>query len=363
MKKRDLIIVNTYYQLIFALQLRLTTLKDDYVLLIITDHSRNAKQIYERLSNTHIFDDIDFVESYKQIYNRSFLMKIKDYFNITVCNSNEFKSYLNNIEDKRFDSIISYNYSVDLFGIYSILSIYNRDIEVSCMEESVFYDNLDLDRKIWNYSNVIRKAFRKPSISKHLKYFYCFYPSLYHGRLEAKRVPRISNDSRCAYEIKKIFNISEDELKYDEKYIYFSSVLDFEGEEPIGEFELVKKIAELVGKNNLLIKQHPRDFRNVYRDSGFKVDKNSDIPWEAIQLSYNFENHIFLTANSGSVLAGSLMTKNPVKTFYMFNFCNIKNNSYALSFQKALEKLLNSQEIKQYLSNVFVANNIEDILI
>lgn len=65
------------------------------------------------------------------------------------------------------------------------------------------------------------------------------------------------------------------------------------------------------------VKTHPRDSRTIYKDHGFNVDVNSSIPWEAIQLSGDFSDKVFLTINSGSVLSGSTMSEKPVKTFYM----------------------------------------------
>lgn len=84
------------------------------------------------------------------------------------------------------------------------------------------------------------------------------------------------------------------------------------------------KVANLVGKDNLLIKIHPRDLRTIYSDNGFNVDKNSLIPWEAIQLSSDFSDKVFLTINSGSVLSGSTMSEKPVKTFICINCVILK---------------------------------------
>ena len=46
---RRLIIANTYYQVIFAMQMRNTIFKRDDVDLIITDHSKNADVVCENI--------------------------------------------------------------------------------------------------------------------------------------------------------------------------------------------------------------------------------------------------------------------------------------------------------------------------
>lgn len=167
-------------------------------------------------------------------------------------------------------------------------------------------------------------------------------------------------NSKTARILGKIFR--PDTSGYTQKYIFFTSVYDFEGGEPIGEYELVLKVANLVGKDNLLIKIHPRDLRTIYSDNGFNVDKNSLIPWEAIQLSSDFSDKVFLTINSGSVLSGSTMSEKPVKTFYMYKLCNIKENRSCQKNAQDIEALLCKSSMKEVFRNVKIAEKIEDIL-
>ena len=159
------------------------------------------------------------------------------------------------------------------------------------------------------------------------------------------------------------FDIKLTENDYKEKYIFFTSICDFENGEPIGEYELVCKVADFVGKENLLIKTHPRDTRTIYEDNGFTVDKNSSIPWEAIQLSRDFSDKVFLTATSGSVLAGSFMSENPPKIFFMYGCCNIEGNASAKASVMAIEELLSEETLKPSLKTVAIANDVKDILI
>ena len=121
-------------------------------------------------------------------------------------------------------------------------------------------------------------------------------------------------------------------------------------------------IADIVGKDNLLIKTHPRDTRTLYVDNGFNVDENSSVPWEAIQLSGKFDDKVFMTINSGSVLSGSLMSKNKVKTFYMYKMCDYKGNESCQKNVIDIEALLKNSNMKSIFNNVQVAEKIEDIL-
>lgn len=137
---------------------------------------------------------------------------------------------------------------------------------------------------------------------------------------------------------------------------------DFEGGAPIGELELVKKIGELVGNENLIVKTHPCDTRRVYEKNGFYVDDNSNVPWEVIQLTGDFSDKVFLTANSGSVLAGSFMSDKPIRTFYLYKLCDISKNVGAQEAARAIFSLVHKEELKGVLDKVYIAESLENIL-
>ena len=158
-------------------------------------------------------------------------------------------------------------------------------------------------------------------------------------------IPQIDNHTGMGAILRKIFNIETEMLKIHEKYIFFTGVFDFEGGGAIGEFELVMNVAQLVGKDNLIVKTHPRDKRTVYEESGITVYKNSSIPWEAIQLNYNFPDKIFLTVNSGSVLGVNMMLENKVKTYFLYNCCNIEKNQEAVAYIKLVKQFMLTSNI------------------
>ena len=109
------------------------------------------------------------------------------------------------------------------------------------------------------------------------------------------------------------------------------------------------------------MKTHPRDPRNIYEENGFKVDKNSAIPWEVIQLSGDFSDKVFLTATSGSVLAGSFLSEKPTRTLYTYPLCDLSHHRVAQDSRAAIEELLGNESLRQILHNVEVIHSVEDI--
>ena len=135
------------------------------------------------------------------------------------------------------------------------------------------------------------------------------------------------------------------------------------GGKPIGEFELVKRIADKVGKDNLVIKVHPRDTRSVYLNHGLKIDMNSSIPWEVVFLCGNFDGKILLTINSTSVLSSCLLSDDEISGSYLFKLCDISKNESAKKNAKTITELINSAYLKGKLSRLSIPNNIDEIVV
>lgn len=363
--RRILIIANTYYQLIISIQMRLTIFKDYEVVFLLSDQSINSDVIARRLAELNVFEQVCYIELKGLVNNRKKIDKIADFVDISFKKNNRYTYYLKELERLHFDEIICFNYHIDIIGLYSFLSKENPEIRVSLMEEGILsypyvtHFEETIGRKIIEQT---RKLQGKRTIENAGYRLYCFYPELYNGVFEAVPVPKISKDSECAKVLRSVFRISDDMLNYPQKYIFFSSVYDFSCGKPIGEFELVKQIGDLVGRENLIIKCHPRDTREIFESEGFEVDTNSSIPWEAIQLSGDFSDKIFVTATSGSVLAGSFMSENSPKTFYLYPLCDISGNSGAQGTARNIYKLLHNESMKMVLNKVQIAEKIEEIL-
>lgn len=357
MKKR-LIIANTYYQLILAIQMRSTLFLNDNVSLILTDHSNNAKEIFRKLKEKHFFDNCYFVESKDLDTNYCSISKIVDAVRIAFGLKCRYSIYSQDIIDTEIDELIFFNVKlIEYESVFSTIYKKNKGIRVSLYEEGILsYNQRIVPSRRRNIINFFRKLSAQDTMLSRMDKFYCTSPQIYNGTLVPVQIPLIGRKSISLKILADIFDIKE--TKFPEKYIFFTSVYDFEGETPIGEYELVCKVAETVGKENLIIKTHPRDSRNIYEDNGFNVVKNSSAPWEVIQLLGDFTHKIYLSINSGSVLAGSLLSEIPIKTFYLYKLCDINKNTLCKKNAIDIERLLE----KDVCREVKVARDVADIL-
>ena len=360
--RRILIIANTYYQMIMAIQLNYTLFKDDQVTLLLSDHSKDTDIISERLKICNVFHEVHYVKT-KDIWDISKLDMLVDFFRITLGKNTRFTACLDDVTDLYFDELLCFNYNIDTYSIYTVLYRYNKELKVSLYEEGVLAYGVKADTNIRRkIIKGARHALGKKDITEALDSFYCLYPSLYSGDLKTRGIPLIKNTDICSQVLKKIFQINPNDFQYTKKFIFFTSMCDVEGGDTSGEYQLVCKVADLVGKENLLVKIHPRDTRSIYKDNGFDVDEKSFVPWEAIQLSFDFSDKIYLTATSGSVLAGSLMSEKPVRTYYMYKCCNLNDNRLAQGGANNVYNLLNNEGMKPFLQSVSIVERVSDIL-
>lgn len=360
---RRLIIANTYSQLLLAIQLRNTLFFKDEIVLLLSDHSRGAKEVAAAIEKLELFNGCYFIKSAGLCLNRKSTKRLKDFWNIAFEEKSSYSFYLAEVSNKQFDEMICYNFMIDMFAVYSELSKINPMLKVSLYEEGLLSYGVSVEKTCGRtIINWCRKIQEKEIVTDHLDKFYCFYPSIYKGKLNAVQVPRVTAESETAKQLKIIFELDKKKLNYFQKYIFFTSVYDFEGGKPVGEYDLVRRVADLVGKDNLLVKQHPRDKRTIYIDNGFNVDENSSVPWEAIQLSRDFKDKVFLTVNSVSVLAASTMSSYPVPTYYMYKMCDYSENSSCKKNMTDIENLLKDEEMRKILESVHIANREEDII-
>lgn len=107
-------------------------------------------------------------------------------------------------------------------------------------------------------------------------------------------------EAKFVEELNNIFGYYDLEDEYREKYIVLAS-----GYEEIAQLNNLKEILmdleKIVGKNNILIKMHPRVKNNIYSEYGYKTNKNISVPWEIIALNQDLSEKVVISTYSGSL--------------------------------------------------------------
>lgn len=288
---KRLIICHTYYQLIVAIQLRRTLFAHDDVDLMLSNESSNAENVAHRISELQLFSDVLVFHNYRSKFSK-IISILKTSFNCG-CNT----------KIKCYDEILFYNIDLSLYHIFDYYEKVNHYAIWSWFEEGVLSCNSPMNScGSLRLAQKLRKITGKVNFMQHITQYYCFHPELItrHKNLCLRRIPLIKpNDKRTVALLNYIFDYKKpDKMK---KYIYFASSSDID-RQPYGETEFILKIAAAVGFDNLIVKVHPRDKRNVFFERGINVMQNSYVPWEVIQLNLINQESVLLTTTSGAFL-------------------------------------------------------------
>ena len=326
--RKILCVCNTYFQLIEAIQLKNVLFSKDSVTVAFSNLSRNAGQIIDRLSTLKVFNSCYLWQCREQMNLQS--SNRKENLSVTIKEIVGNGGFGNPFESDFYDDLIYYNQFDNLKVVFAELYEKNPQIIVSRFEEGIFsYADGEYLAKKDKIVNPLRKILGKKTLLECQHNFYCFYPELYKGHLNPVQIP---------------------------------SVFDFEGGAPVGELNVIKQVAALIGNENLIVKVHPRDSIDRFVSAGLNVDNNSAIPWEAIQLGRDFSDHIFLTVNSGSVLSVSMLQEKKPKIHFLYKLCDLCGNPAASVNTRKISEILSETCLKDKLSDVDAPESLDAIL-
>lgn len=339
-----LFLCSTYMQLINIIQLKRTIFKKEHADIIINDHSRNSEEVAKKLEEINLFDRVKWVSNKKISFEQKFWSDILDVISINFGKNKKFRKMLWD-DMGYYEKICFYNLDLLLLCVWDIMAENGRKPQLIRFEEGVTgYPLLDVRAKIKNFdvmcmklTKLLRKALDKNTFHGNINTYYVYFPEifkkhitgLYQNGYKIEKIPFLSSDNTKTVEIfNHVFNYKPEKESYPQKYIYLASSMDYDGVE-IGEHNLVCRLAEYVGKENILVKMHPRDTSKKYEEAGFAVSRNSAIPWELVLLNNDFTGHVFVSLSSSSMITGPAILKSDIESYYLYPLIHsIKNEIF-----------------------------------
>ena len=364
--KKVLCLCNTYFQLAVLIQMRKNLLKEHRVDLLLSDHSVNASIVADRLRHENVFDSVTLACTKEDDTKQKGILQ--EMGSALLVGTAQVPPWVMRFKDEKYDEFLFFNVGVSTLALYYTLKKSAPDLVCAIYEEGIFnYSAPQLLLQNYKLPGRVRLAEKmnvlrgRKSILQDVQAFYCMYPQLYQGPLPICQIPAC-DAADIQTILKSVFFTDDAKTEYPQKYIYLSSICDFEGGASIHELELVKHIAMLVGEDELLIKVHPRDDPERFRREGLTVAENSVVPWEVIQMGLDEKRHVLLTATSASILSGSLMTHKAVKAAFLHPLCDCEENKLAQrsisSLMSVLEKMGDVPELK----NVHICTDVKQIV-
>lgn len=339
---RRLFVVNTLFQLMTAINLNLKVFSDGDNDIFITDCSVGAEKIAENLKNECIFSNVYYILTEEKIQTKTVKDKVRRFIEYFFEPNQMFDNIVPDIS-YAYDELLFYNYDTLVTYIFNKILKENNNASWSRFEEgyiSYFYG--EIESRIVMLSEKIHCFFkRENSMAQHCDSYYFYEPNLvlFNKDYKIKKIPKIDkNDSKIIQHINNTFGITDvpDEYK-SVKYIFFEEQFSFDNS-GVEDYELISKICEAVGKENILVKMHPRNRKNRFLNDEIKTNKTIGIPWEVIHLNRSFENKVFVAISCGSILSSKILFSESVKSILLYKCVNkcppLVNEKYEIYIKK-----------------------------
>ena len=319
MRKRYLIIVSQLFQLMVAAHLKETVLNDGIVdVMIMPGNSSGLNETYSNIRDLSYFDSVFYVDH--SIWESS---KDKIKYSINILLKNDEKLIEKIIQKRIYDKIISVSYSLFVYLLWETSNAKNRTNIYFYDEGSGVYlgynlfEMCNLHTICYKIMDAILALQRRPRVLNRFKGYYLFYPELlqFKTRYETNKIPKIdrNNIEYCNFIQTAFGNTTRSDL--DAKYIFFEeNIVD----PSVDDFSLIMKIAEKVGKDNVVVKLHPRRKVDRFSDKGIKVSKSTGIPWEAFLLTNDFKDKVVLTISSSAAFSSRLYFDLNIPTIMLY---------------------------------------------
>ncbi len=351
-------IVNTHSQLLAALRLRLSS-REGEATLILTDRTPAFEALSERLREEKIFSKTAFVP-----------VKARGADTWRDCGPRGIRDMISG-EGKLFAEALAgtapaevfYYHNLDVASHLLYAALEKRGPAPRCLrfEEGLFsYRTPEtVSRAFYAAVYLPRRLLGKGNLAERTEAFLCAVPGCYPGRLPARPLPPPPEGDRWPALLRRLYGLGEEKIVFPCRYLYFSGVFDFEGGRPIGELDLLCRLADRAGREDLLVKVHPRDDPRRFTDRGLRTAPRSEVPWEVLRECADLTDITLLTALSQSVLSGNGGEKGP-RTVYLYRLLDLSGNPEAQSAAAHLERLL--KENRDLLPRSLVlADSLQDV--
>lgn len=356
--KRIVACVDSYYQLLIAVNLRYNKFNLHKFDLILINSMQNAESVYFNIKKIGIFDNVFLINSHLNInkLNTSFLQRLPKYYDYvySIINFEKYSKIKLNVSKIPYYDIFLFNGYKPLiqclFNAYykknNKIKCYRIDdgtasyIQEWCVKKSVFRRFIE---------NIAGLLFNFQNIEKYILGFYVPDKNLIKYKVPYKLlcIPDYS-DLKLINSLNSIFELKK-ELFYVNKYIvYFGG---YGSAEIKDDFLLLNEIIKIIPKKYILLKPHPRVPKETYDSLNLDVVTQSMIPWELYMMNFNFNNSVFISQMSSAVLSARIIFNRKGTDIYLYNcLMHDKNkNEIFYNFTKFL---------REYRAQLNISNQI-----
>ncbi len=330
-----LFICRTPMQIIIAICIKKQFFnKKDITDLIIMNTFNNYDVISEKIKELKIFNNV---------YNAEFIKKKSKKLDFVFNTNKYFKNII--LKDNNFyDELYFWNYDFYTASLRAYLYKKNKNIKTFLFEEAYTmyfpYKDLNKEQLFFKLITLKNKIFHHNLTRDNIDGLFMLEPKLL---LYKPKCPVFKIDSKIIKSknvkdiILKIFNVNNAINKYDKKYIFLE-----DGREEYNDDLVIDNLIKKVGKENIIVKSHPRRNPDRFIKKGLKVLGNDGIPWEALVMAGDFSKKIIITISSSSVISQRLLLGKSSNAFLLFKAFHLPVKEFNGDYVKFWDNLESS---------------------
>lgn len=311
-----LFLVDSVFQLMTAVNLRLTVYSNVDADIIIYNSTANAEMYSQRLAKTNAFRECYWAKTPLTYCGDNYSQwkkfpKYIDYLISLVSPEKILKSIWGDLPNT-YEQILFNSEGALPECIFNVCKKRNPHCVCYRFEDSYLsYTQLygGHKGKVRQFlEKIANTLFGRKNIGGSVKGYYFAVPELvqYHFPYEVIQAPKFSrNNPKLLEVLNATFEYTPTVDDYHEKYIFFEcgDAFFFNNHEDL---EYVKLLAQIVGGENVLIKRHPRIKENRYEGLGVHVAHSTTVPWELIQMNTPLKDKVFITTKSAAALTSEI---------------------------------------------------------
>lgn len=350
-----LFLCETLYTLFNAIQIKCKCFPDENADVLLTGTSRFESYV-EKLESTGVFDEViisDFssVRDMAELrHNMGRIIRAPQKYEHALKNPKPYTDYFLPVATSDYEKVIFYqlamNGPVPRVHFYDEgMLTYYADIMGSLYSDSINHGRFSEDKRFG--SNIADIYVYEPELI-----------TIPNNSIPIKEIPKIDiSDSAHTEMLVSVFGKCR---LPDEKFIFLEECFWTEGKNTC-EIDILDRISERVGKENIIVKLHPRTVHNVFAMHGYKTFLESNVPWEMFVLNPEFKEKILLTVSSGSAITSKLIFGEDFNAIYIWKIMtlaqryHIKVKNFRQFFDKTM--LLYNQDRR----NMFCPSDMSEL--
>lgn len=345
---------DSVYQLMNAIQIKISLLKDEKAELLLSDHT-NFDALIPALRESHVFSEVKKLYSKKKAdeywtYSKEERKKIslhpQEYVDIEFLDKDYTDFYIS--FDTAYAKLMYYamvqkgmHPRVHLFE--DGMATYVCDVKQRCMEDGMDHE-----------------AYKEDEFMNRIDRLLLYEPDLFTGNLMPFPIEKIPKIQYKDESIRKLFHAIFGQTKMPkEKYIFLEEAF-VDDKIPSNDLELVLSIAELVGKDQLIIKLHPRNKVNRFEKYGLKTMAQTQVPWEIMLMDHEITDKVLFTISSNASITSKLIFEKNMNVIMLYKMFFGKTWLMGnTNFQEYHEKSI--REFNKDRKNIYCPRSMDDI--